>query len=116
MQCLYLTILDLAGRCGQIGAGVFQCDESGTRTVGRNFHDNALTLRGLANDPQFIGGVRGFAVNLQRALLSQQSFYQCRAEFGANGVGPLDTQCRAVLRDGQGGGGDLQPCAQQKNQ
>ena len=90
LQGKQFAVLDLTGRGGQIGAGVFQRSETGAGTVSGNFDDHALPLCGLTDDALFVGGVRGFAVDFQQALFLQQAFDQRRAEFGADGVGALN--------------------------
>ena len=116
LQAQQFAVLDWTGGGGEVGAGGFQCSETGAGTVGGDFHHHPFALGCLADDVLFVGGIGVFTVDFQQTLVLQKTFDQRRAEIGADGVGTLNTQCRAVFRDGQGGGTDRQPCTRQKSE
>ncbi|MNE50724.1 hypothetical protein D3C80_1453160 [compost metagenome] len=90
------AVLDWARGSSQVGAGVVQGNKAGAGAVGGDIHAHLATFSCLADNPLLVVA-RGFTVDLEQALLVHQAFDQCRGQGGADGVGALDTQGRALL-------------------
>ncbi|MND85646.1 hypothetical protein D3C80_775800 [compost metagenome] len=97
LQAGQFAVLDRARRGGQIGAGCFECSETGAGAMGRYLHHDPTALNGFADDAQFVGGVRGFTADLAQALFTQQTLDQRRPQCRTDGVGTLNPQRRAVF-------------------
>ncbi|KWV89510.1 hypothetical protein PFLmoz3_00832 [Pseudomonas fluorescens] len=112
-----LAVFDRAGRCGEVGAVVFQRRKAGAGTVGRHLDGDRLALACLANHALLIHPGTRFSTHILQALILHQAFDQRRAECRADGVGALDAQGRALVGNGQRGrhGGECDCKTQEQN-